>query len=132
MKYLPLLLLLGCHPIPSPNPPQADMTDAGPPLDLAGFKNEYGLDNCPTTLQVSFSDSCDTGEGAYFTSGGLACFHCTGAAGCYDVVDSVYCATGPAGCTTDPACVFTRNMPDVSAKKKSAHRVHPKNRAVKP
>lgn len=122
MKYLPLLLILGCHPIPPPTPPVADMTDAGPPADLQGVTNPYGIDNCPTTLQVSFANSCD----GYFTSGGLACFHCTGAASCYDVVDAVYCATGPAGCVDDPACIFVRDNPDAAKKK-----TRPKNRAVR-
>lgn len=73
--------------------------------DMAVVANPYGLPTCPLAMTVSFSDSCDpdfiTADGP---AKGLACFHCTGASGCYDSVDAVYCAKGKPGCLDDDAC----------------------------
>jgi hypothetical protein len=37
-----------------------------------------------------------------FTADGWACVSCTGAVGCLDTIDGIYCSDGP--CVSDPAC----------------------------
>lgn len=39
-----------------------------------------------------------------FTSDGVACISCRGAAGCFEKTMGVYCAAGPPGCLGDPLC----------------------------
>lgn len=98
---LPLFLLTAClHPTPTPVP----ATNA--PWDMAGAADEYyGVANCPRAMTVSYSDVCD----GFFTTSGLSCAHCTGAAACYDTVDIIYCARGEDGCLSDPACVHVKD-----------------------
>jgi hypothetical protein len=67
---------------------------------MAGKVNIYGLPFCPSNMTVTANDVCD----ALFTRDGLACAHCTGASGCFDDIDTIYCTTGGASCLGDPAC----------------------------
>lgn len=87
----------GCPPQPIPTP----VTDAATKQDIMHVPpNEYGIDNCPAGTTVLYTDICD----GMFTSDGLACAHCGGSEGCFDLVDVLYCAKGRAGCLDDEAC----------------------------
>lgn len=100
MRQLSALLLLllcsACPPFPPPEPAPPKACETGANCGM------YGLELCPLNMTVTFADVCD----GLFTSDGLACAHCAGAEQCFDKIDYLYCARGPAGCLGDTACYY--------------------------